>query len=434
MSSPKNKLEFISTADASQSASLREVLLSSMPGKGGLWVPKVIPQITPDFIEKHRNDTYAQLAEAVISPYLADELGPDVLKRLCNEAFNFPVPLVYPKGYQGKPEGAISVLELFQGPSAAFKDFAVRLLVRVTAHVLGKDFPELTILAATSGDTGGAVTEACANVPGVRAVVLYPRIGVSTVQESQIARRRPGVVAISVDGTFDDCQALVKRALADQSLSQRRPLLTANSINPVRLIAQVPFAFHVRRLLAKNQRLAIIVPSGNLGNVGAVQLARRMGLPVDCLIAATNINSPLPDLFATGKYQPRRSTPTASNAMDIGDPNNLPRLLAWHQGGPAVHAVTVTDTETLDVMHRVLDDDKERREHDDHERSLIRRPLHVIIMDAFQVIREILADVSEAKTFTAACLAFSSEGRPAYLGVLLLMATLLAIIFDAMSH
>ena len=353
MSSPKNKLEFISTADASQSASLREVLLSSMPGKGGLWVPKVIPQITPDFIEQHRNDTYAQLAEAVITPYLADELGPDVLKRLCHEAFNFPVPLIYPEGYQGKPEGAISVLELFQGPSAAFKDFAVRLLVRITAHVLGKDFPELTILAATSGDTGGAVTEACANVPGVRAVVLYPRIGVSTVQESQIARRRPGVVAISVDGTFDDCQALVKRALADQSLSQRRPLLTANSINPVRLIAQVPFAFDVRRLLAKNQRLAIIVPSGNLGNVGAVQLARRMGLPVDSLIAATNINSPLPDLFATGKYQPRRSTPTASNAMDIGDPNNLPRLLAWHQGGPAVHAVTVTDAETLDVMRRV---------------------------------------------------------------------------------
>ena len=353
MSSPKNKLEFISTADASQSASLREVLLSSMPGKGGLWVPKVIPQITPDFIEQHRNDTYAQLAEAVTAPYFADELGPDVLKRLCKEAFDFPVPLIYPKGYQGKPESAISVLELFQGPSAAFKDFAVRLLVRITAHVLGKDFPELTILAATSGDTGGAVTEACANVPGVRAVVLYPRIGVSAVQESQIARRRPGVVAISVDGTFDDCQALVKRALADQSLSQRRPLLTANSINPVRLIAQVPFAFHVRRLLAKNQRLAIIVPSGNLGNVGAVQLARRMGLPVDSLIAATNINSPLPDLFATGKYQPRRSTPTASNAMDIGDPNNLPRLLAWHQGGPAVHAVTVTDAETLDVMRRV---------------------------------------------------------------------------------
>ena len=355
MSSPNRKLEFISTADNQQRASLRDVLLSSMPGKGGLWVPSVIPQISPDFIEQHRNDSYAQLAEAVIAPYLADELGPEVLKRLCEEAFNFPVPLIHPPGYQGKPESAISVLELFQGPSAAFKDFAVRLLVRVTAHVLGKDYPELTIIAATSGDTGGAVTEACANVPGVRAVVLYPRVGVSAVQESQIARPRRGVVALSVDGTFDDCQALVKKALADQSLSQRRPLLTANSINPVRLIAQVPFAFHVRRLLPKNQRLAIIVPSGNLGNVGAVQLARRMGLPVESLIAATNINSPLPDLFATGKYQPRRATPTASNAMDIGDPNNLPRLLAWHQGGPSVQAVTVTDAETLDVMRRVRD-------------------------------------------------------------------------------
>lgn len=353
MSSQKSKLEFISTADASQSASLREVLLASMPGKGGLWVPKVIPQISADFIERHRNDTYAQLAEAVIAPYFAEELGPEVLHRLCEEAFNFPVPLIHPQGYQGQPEGHISVLELFQGPSAAFKDFAVRLLVQITAHVLGKDFSELTILAATSGDTGGAVTEACANVPGVRAVVLYPRVGVSAVQESQIARRRKGVVAISVDGTFDECQALVKRALADDILRQHRPLLTANSINPVRLIAQLPFAFHVRRLLPKNQPLAIIVPSGNLGNVGAVQLARRMGLPVENLIAATNINSPLPDLLATGKYQPRRSTPTASNAMDIGDPNNLPRLLAWHQGGPVVHAVTVTDAQTLEVMHRV---------------------------------------------------------------------------------
>jgi len=245
MSSPKNKLEFISTADASQHASLREVLLSSMPGKGGLWVPKVIPQITPDFVEKHRNDTYAQLAESVISPYLADELGPDVLKRLCEDAFNFPVPLIHPQGYHGKPEGSISVLELLQGPSAAFKDFAVRLLVRVTAHVLGKDFPELTIIAATSGDTGGAVTEACANVPGVRAVVLYPRVGVSAVQESQIARKRRGVVAVSVDGTFDDCQALVKKALGDQSLSQRRPLLTVNSVRLVRFCFCVSFAFFV---------------------------------------------------------------------------------------------------------------------------------------------------------------------------------------------
>jgi threonine synthase len=197
------------------------------------------------------------------------------------------------------------------------------------------------------------VTEACAGVPGVRAVVLYPRVGVSAVQESQIARPRPGVVALSVDGTFDDCQAMVKRALADESLRRRRPLLTANSINPVRLIAQVPFAFHAKRLVAPGSRMGVVVPSGNLGNIGAVQLARRMGLDVAALVAATNVNSPLPELFATGEYRPRRATPTASNAMDIGDPNNLARLLAWREGGPTVSAVTVDDRQTLDAMRRV---------------------------------------------------------------------------------
>lgn len=353
MSSPNRKLEFVSTADNQQRASLRDVLLSSMPGKGGLWVPKEIPQLDSAFIQSHRNSTYPQLAEAVMAPYFSEVLGSSVLRRLCEEAFNFPVPLVYPPGFAGTSAEHISVLELFHGPSAAFKDFAVRMLVRVTAEVLGQDFPELTILAATSGDTGAAVTEACSGVKGVRAVVLYPRVGVSAVQESQIARARPGVVAISVDGTFDDCQALVKRALADDSLRSRRPLLTANSINPVRLISQVPFAFHARRLLESQRAMAVVVPSGNLGNVGAVQLARRMGLAVDTLIAATNVNSPLPQLFATGKYEPRRAHPTLSNAMDIGDPNNLGRLLAWREGGPAVSAVTVDDAATLDAMRRV---------------------------------------------------------------------------------
>jgi threonine synthase len=349
MSSRAPKLEFVSTADASCRGGLREVLLSPMPAKGGLWVPTIIPRLPDDFLASRRDVPYADLAEAVMAPYFADELGAQGLRAICREAFDFPVPLTF----AGDPAGRIGVLELFQGPSAAFKDFAVRTLVRVTARVLADDFPQLTVLAATSGDTGAAVTEACAGVPGVRAVVLYPRVGVSGVQESQIARARPGVVALSVDGTFDDCQALVKRALADASLQGRRPLLTANSINPVRLIAQVPFAYHVRRLVAAGAKLGIVVPSGNLGNVGAVQLARRMGLPVEALVAATNVNSPLPELFATGAYRPRRAQPTASNAMDIGAPNNLDRLLAWREGGPAVEAVTVDDATTLDTMRRV---------------------------------------------------------------------------------
>lgn len=304
-------------------------------------------------MESHRGATYAELAEAVVAPYFAAELGPQVLHELCQEAFDFPVPLIFPEKLRGTRSEKMGVLELFHGPSAAFKDFAVRLLVRVTARVLGNDFPQLTVLAATSGDTGAAVAEACAGVSGVRAVVLYPRVGVSGVQESQIARVRPGVVALSIEGTFDDCQAMVKRALADEALRRRRPLLTANSINPVRLIAQLPFAFHAKRLLPAGTKMGIVVPSGNLGNVGAVQLARRMGLQVDALVAATNTNSPLPELFATGHYKARRSSPTASNAMDIGDPNNLGRLLAWREGGPAVSAVTIDDVSTLEAMRRV---------------------------------------------------------------------------------
>ena len=181
MSSRGPKFEFVSTADASCRGGLREVLLSPMPAKGGLWVPAAIPSLPGDLLATRRDATYAELAEAVMAPYFADELGAEVLRTVCREAFDFPVPLTY----AGDPAGRLGVLELFHGPSAAFKDFAVRTLVRVTARVLADDFPQLTVLAATSGDTGAAVTEACAGVPGVRAVVLYPRVGVSGVQESR---------------------------------------------------------------------------------------------------------------------------------------------------------------------------------------------------------------------------------------------------------
>ncbi len=182
MSSPKSKLEFISTGDAACRGGLRDVLLSALPAQGGLWVPAQIPQLPPGFLTQVRHATYAELAEAVVAPYFAEELGAEVLHQLCQEAFNFPVPLISPEKFKGTPAEKIAVLELFQGPSAAFKDFAVRLLVRVTARVLGNEFPQLTVLAATSGDTGAAVTEACAGVPGVRAVVLYPRGGRAQAQ------------------------------------------------------------------------------------------------------------------------------------------------------------------------------------------------------------------------------------------------------------
>jgi len=349
MFSPSAEI-FVSSANPEIRASLRQVLLNPLPPGGGLWVPSSTP-VGLGLLASGVPD-YPRLAEAVIGPFLAGSLGEDVLRRACKEAFDFPVPLVRPAGYAGRPEARLSVLELFRGPSGAFKDFAVRFLVRVLAAVLG-EAQRLTVLTATSGDTGAAVAEACSNVPGLRAVILYPRGGVSPVQESQIARVRPGVIALAVEGTFDDCQTLVKSALSDPVLRERHGLVTANSINPVRLIAQVPFAFHARRLVPAGRSLGIVVPSGNLGNVAAVQLARRMGLGLASLTAATNLNSPLPELLAGVPYRPRRTVPTLSNAMDIGDPNNLPRLLAWNDPAFSVGAEPVNDEETLDTLRRV---------------------------------------------------------------------------------
>ncbi len=354
MSSPSAE-PFVSSADAGVRASLRRVLLDPLPPGGGLWVPASLPGLGEREQAGMAEFAYARLAETVIGPFLGESLGGDALRRACEGAFDFPVPLARPPGFAGRPESRLSVLELFRGPSGAFKDFAVRFLVRVLAAVLGAE-RRLTVLTATSGDTGAAVAEACAGVPGLRAVILYPRGGVSPVQESQIARARPGVVALAVEGTFDDCQALVKRALSDPGLRERHGLVTANSINPVRLIAQVPFAFHLRRLVPAGRSLGVVVPSGNLGNVAAVQLARRMGLRLASLTAATNVNSPLAELLAGGPYRPRRATPTLSNAMDIGDPNNLPRLLAWRDAALPVRAQAVDDAETLETMRRVSRD------------------------------------------------------------------------------
>jgi len=355
MSSPSAE-PFVSSLDPGRRAGLDEVLLNPLPPGGGLWLPSAIPTLAGDDLGALASQPYPRLAEAVIGPLLQGALSPAELRRACESAFDFPVPLVRPPGFVGRPEAGLSVLELFRGPSGAFKDFAVRFLARVLAATLGSG-RRLTILTATSGDTGAAVAEACSGVAGLRAVVLYPRGGVSPVQESQIARARPGVVALAVEGNFDDCQALVKGALADDALRARHGLVTANSINPVRLVAQVPFAFHARRLLDSSAGVGVVVPSGNLGNVAAVQLARRMGLGLDLLVAATNVNSPLPAILAGGAPPSRRAVvPTRSNAMDIADPNNLPRLLAWLAGGPGIAAESVDDGRTLEVMRRVRRD------------------------------------------------------------------------------
>jgi threonine synthase len=242
---------------------------------------------------------------------------------MVSEAVNFDAPLV-------AIGERMHVLELFHGPSLAFKDFGARFMARLMGWLTREDERELTVLVATSGDTGGAVASAFHRVPGTQVVVLYPRGKVSDLQEKQLTTLGDNITALEVEGTFDDCQRLVKAAFLDRELAERRNLTSANSINIARLVPQAFYFFHAARQLPEGRAMVFVVPSGNFGNLTAGLLAHRMGLPVKQFIAATNVNDVVPAYLESGIYEPRASVATISNAMDVGAPSNFARLLELH--------------------------------------------------------------------------------------------------------
>lgn len=312
-------MRLVSTRDAKTTATFREAVLSGLAPNGGLWLPDPLPvfQDWPDLLDLSWSDRCAEVMDRLLS----DELGREPLERAVRDALDFPVPLV------SVSPGVFS-LELFHGPTLAFKDFGARFFAAVLDLVRDPGRP-VTILTATSGDTGAAVAHAFWKRPGVRAVVLYPRGRVSDLQERQFATLGDNVTALSVDGAFDDCQALVKTAFADADLSARHGLTSANSINIARLLPQTLYymeAVAALRRLGISDPPVFSVPSGNFGNLSAGLLARAMGLPVRAFIAATNANTTVPDYLETGDYRPRPSVATLSNAMDVGAPNNWERI------------------------------------------------------------------------------------------------------------
>lgn len=305
-------------------ATFREAVLSGLAPGGGLWLPDPLPVFHDwhDLLALEWSDRCA----LVMDRLLADELGREPLERAVREALDFPVPIVPVPLGPVRPH--IYSLELFHGPTLAFKDFGARFFAAVLDLVRDPARP-VTILTATSGDTGAAVAHAFWKRPGVRAVVLYPRGRVSDLQERQFATLGENVTALSVDGAFDDCQALVKTAFADADLSARHGLTSANSINIARLLPQTLYymeAVAALRRLGISEPPVFAVPSGNFGNLCAGLLARAMGLPVAAFIAATNANTTVPDYLETGDYRPRPSVATLSNAMDVGAPNNWERI------------------------------------------------------------------------------------------------------------
>jgi len=306
-----------------QETDLVSAILQGLADDGGLFVPDSLPTFDP---ASFKGESLAEIADEMLTPFFADTELADELGEICRDALNFPVNL---RDLRGDPE-PLAVLELFHGPTAAFKDVGARFLAALMERSLAKqtDPRPVTILVATSGDTGGAVAAAFHQREGVRVGVFYPRGQVSPRQQHQLCCWGDNVRSFEVNGSFDDCQALIKTAFLDPALRESLRLSAANSINLGRLLPQV--AYHSAAALwnfrRHGKRLNCIVPTGNLGNALACIWSRAMGFPIDRIVLAVNANMTIPDYLSTGEWRPRPSKTTLASAMDVGDPSNMERL------------------------------------------------------------------------------------------------------------
>lgn len=308
------------TADKSYIQSLKDAVLQSLaPGKG-LYMPCDIPLLKDEFIDKLEQYSLQEIGFEVCKNLFQGYIPEARLKNIIDQSINFPAPLV-------KLSEDIYSLELWHGPSLAFKDFGARFMAAMMSYFAeGEDKP-LNILVATSGDTGGAVAFGFLDVPNIEVIILYPKGKVSMLQEKQITTLGKNIYACEINGTFDDCQYLVKEAFDDKDLNKIYNLSSANSINIARLIPQSFYYFEAyKQLNTSGKKIVASVPSGNFGNLTAGLLAYKMGLPIHHFIAATNINHVVPDYLTTGIYNPKKSLATISNAMDVGNPSNFIRM------------------------------------------------------------------------------------------------------------
>lgn len=295
--------------------------MTGLAEDGGLYMPERLPSLGPGFFRDLVGLSLADIASIVSFEFLGDDLTRERIDRICAAALTFDAPVV-------SLSEDLSVLELFHGPTMAFKDFGARFMAQLMSAFHEGESGELTILVATSGDTGSAVASGFFGVPGIRVVVLYPSGRVSEFQEKQITTLGGNISALEINGSFDDCQKLVKTAFGDQDLKAHLELTSANSINIARLIPQ---SFYYMRAYAQLEQtglpLVVSVPSGNFGNLTAGLFAKRMGLPVKRFVAATNVNDVVVEYLRTGVFKPRPSRKTLSNAMDVGNPSNFERML-----------------------------------------------------------------------------------------------------------
>ena len=329
-------------------------MLRGLAPDGGLYMPVEIARHSPEELEEFRRLPFTEVCFRVVRPFATPDVPEEVLWQVVSEAINFPVNLI-------SLSPGLHILELFHGPTLAFKDFGARFMARLMGYFVRGETRLLTVLVATSGDTGSAVAHGFLRVPGIRVVILYPSRRISEAQEKQFTTLGENITALEVTGTFDDCQRLVKQAFSDEELNKRAWLTSANSINIGRLLPQM--FYHVaayRQLPVASVPLIVSVPSGNFGNLTAGIFAKRIGLPVAKYVASTNANDVVPEYLRTGEFHPRAAQATYSNAMDVGSPNNFPRLLDLCRGRleyvrKEVWGHRATDEETLAAMKMLHD-------------------------------------------------------------------------------
>jgi threonine synthase len=336
-----------STSNPNAQSTWKSAVLRGLAPDGGLYIPTVLPTFDEKSHEMLRALPFPHMCAEILSTFIGDEIERSEVDRLCEDSFNFPLPLI-------SLNENTQVLELFHGPTCAFKDFGARFMARLFRHFWGGQDRPLTVLVATSGDTGSAVAQAFYDTspsPSIRVVVMFPKGKVSEVQRRQMTSLGHNVIALEVDGTFDDCQSLAKRALRDERLLARTALTSANSINIARLLPQMLYYAFV--LLRFQENPVVVVPSGNLGNITGGLLAQRCGFKARHWIAACNANRTFPDFLSSGKFVPASSIETISNAMDVGNPSNLARITALCGEAPPPNLLsgyTISDDHTLEEM------------------------------------------------------------------------------------
>lgn len=347
-------MKYYSTNRNCPAVDFKQATISGQPPDKGLYFPENIPVFPTTFFEQLDKLPREEIAFTVIRPYVGGVIPDNELMEIVRQTINFPIPLV-------RVTDDIYSLELFHGPTLAFKDVGARFMSRCLGYFRRGEDKKLTVLVATSGDTGGAVADGFHNVDGINVVILYPSGKVSEVQEKQLTALGGNITALEVEGSFDDCQRMVKQAFADQDLNKKVYLTSANSINVARWLPQQFYYYFAMSQWPYEEPPAISVPSGNFGNICAGLMSKAGGLPVAHFIAACNLNNVVKRYLETGKYETRQTIATLSNAMDVGDPSNFIRILEIFENefrllSQNLSAFSYSDAETISTIKKVQQD------------------------------------------------------------------------------